>query len=179
MSLSLVNEELLSDFNNRILKIKSEFQVELFNERKDFLALANKKTDANFYNNNCISKMCDSYCEVITKNNTLGIDKKTDKKLVSGNYHIDYKLDLHNLSFDSAYEKLFNLFELSIIYKYRCLLIITGKGIHSKNSETIKSLIQVWLKQPYFSNKIIKYTDATLKHGGSGAIYILLKKKYL
>ena len=54
------------------------------------------------------------------------------------------------------------------------MLIITGKGLHS-NSKTIKTSIIEWFKEPYFSDRIIKYTDANIKDGGSGAIYVLLR----
>ena len=39
----------------------------------------------------------------------------------------------------------------------------------------IKSMMEKWLALPELSSKIIKYTDAQQKDGGTGALYILLK----
>lgn len=114
------------------------------------------------------------YNFVIDKNLTLGIDRKSDKKLTSGKYKIDFTLDLHGETLETAHDKVKRIFELSEINNYRCLLIITGKGLHS-NSKTIKSSIIEWFKESYFSDRIIKYTDANIKDGGSGAIYVLLR----
>ena len=112
---------------------------------------------------------------LLEKDTSLGIDWNSDKKLIQGKYNIDYKIDLHGLTLNEAYNKIRLLFNKAEINNYRCLLIITGKGLHSQN-QTIKYSIIEWFKEPYFANKIIKYTDAQKIHGGTGAIYVLLKK---
>lgn len=112
---------------------------------------------------------------ILEKDKSLGIDWNSDKKLIQGKYEIDYKIDLHGLTIDEAYNKIRLLFNKAELNNYRCLLIITGKGLHSQN-QTIKQSIIEWFKEPFFSNKIIKYTDAQKIHGGSGAIYVLLKR---
>ena len=113
---------------------------------------------------------------VMKKGATLGIDRLSDKKLSQGKYKIDYRLDLHGATLEEAYNKLRWLFEKAYLEKYRCLLIITGKGLHSKD-KTIKVSLEEWFREPCFANKIIKYVDANSIHGGSGAVYVLLKNK--
>lgn len=113
---------------------------------------------------------------LLEKGTTLGIDKLSDKKLKNGNFKIDYKLDLHGMTLNEAYERLKVLFETAESKGFKCLLIVTGKGLHSKD-KTIKSSITEWFSEPYFSNKIIKYIDAHKKHGGTGALYVLLKNR--
>lgn len=175
MSLSNDDLRLLKDFNkshNDILKNKKEnFSV----SAKNLLIKVKEKLNENNTFNINSKKIYKEYNFNLNKNLTLGIDRKSDKKLVNGKYKIDYKLDLHGETLDSAYNKIKRLFELSELRKYRCLLIITGKGLHS-NNKTIKNSITEWFKEAYFSNRIIKYTDANIKDGGSGAIYILLRK---
>lgn len=112
---------------------------------------------------------------VMKKGATLGIDGLSDRKLSRGEYKIDYKLDLHGLTLDEAYNKIRWLFEKAYLEKYRCLLIVTGKGLHSKD-KTIKSSLEDWFREPFFANRIIKYVDAHLSHGGGGAVYVLLRK---
>lgn len=126
-----------------------------------------EKIDKNFSLNLTITSL--------EKNKTLGIDRKTDKLLCQGKYPIDYTIDLHGFTIEEAYLKIKAIFEKAIQNNYRCILIITGKGLHSQNT-TIKSSLTQWLKEPFFASKIIKWTDATQKDGGSGAVYVLLKK---
>ena len=143
-------------------KLLNKIKISIKNKENDFKTI---KQNLDF----------DSENIAIGKNQTLGIDGRSDKKLRLGKYHIDYTLDLHGFTLDEAYLKVRQTFEIAISKNYRCLLIITGKGLHSQ-STTIKTSLEEWLKESFFSNKIIKWTDAQQKDGGTGAIYVLLKK---
>ena len=111
------------------------------------------------------------------KGESLGLDRNTDKKLKAGKYPIDIRIDLHGENLEDAYFKLKETIDYAFNEGYRLILAITGKGSHSEEGrETIKSSLQKWLSYPENSSKIIKYIDANKRHGGSGAIYILLKR---
>lgn len=113
----------------------------------------------------------------ITKNSSLGIDRKLDKRLKSGNFKIEKVIDFHGLTLDEAFNSLIYNIEKAYENGIRFMLIITGKGKGTKEGcESIKSKIEEWMKHPNISSKVIKYTDAQPKDGGSGAIYVLLKK---
>ena len=118
-------------------------------------------------------------------------DKLPDKDLVF-NKEKNFKkklCDLHGYSLDEANAKVKELIKDAYENSINKLIIITGKGIHSKNE-----------KDPYVSKDlgILKYSipeyinndkdlmdlikeikDAGLKDGGSGAFYIYLKKKII
>ena len=168
--------ELLKIFNNRLRENK---KIIFTNNPKTLMNIINK----NINNNNITNKRYNKLAQInssiynysIEKGKSVGIDNKSDILLSKGKYKIDYKLDLHGLRLEEAYNKIYKLFELSYINHYRCLLIITGKGLHSTGITIKESLIN-WFKQPFFSNKIIKYIDATKKDGGTGAVYVLLRK---
>lgn len=113
----------------------------------------------------------------LKKNITLGLDANSDKKLRTGNYPIDLILDFHGLTLDQAFDSLIYNIENAYNRGLRCLLVITGKGNRTPAGKTsIKDSIEKWLKIEKISNKIIKYIDADVKHGGTGSLYILLKK---
>lgn len=113
----------------------------------------------------------------LEKNKSLGVDRSTDKKLKQGKYPIDVRVDLHGSTLDEAFSKLEHVVNVAYSNHKRCILVITGKGLHSESGrDTIKSSIHRWLALPTMSSKIIKYTDAHRKHGGEGAVYILLKR---
>ena len=96
-----------------------------------------------------------------------------------------YKFDLHGFSLDEANKKVKSIIEYCVKNKFRELLLITGKGIHSTNeADTFvsKDLGKLKYSVPEFiktnsdlSKFIISINDADNKDGGAGAIIIKLK----
>ena len=56
----------------------------------------------------------------------------------------------------------------------RLVLVITGKG--KEREGIIKNNIVSWLNTKNLRSKILAVNYASKKHGGNGAIYILLRK---
>ena len=114
----------------------------------------------------------------LEKNTSLGIDKSTDKKLRSGKLRIDIKIDLHGLTLSEAFDSLVFNIDKAFHNNMKCMLVITGKGKNTpENRDSIKSQLGRWFQTSEVSSKIIKYVDATPKHGGTGAVYILIRTK--
>ena len=96
-----------------------------------------------------------------------------------------YKFDLHGFTLDEANNKVKEIIDFCVKNKFKELLLITGKGLHStsdKDAYTSKSLGKLKYSVPEFIktnselNKfIISIKDATKKDGGEGAIIIKLK----
>ena len=83
------------------------------------------------------------------------------------------RLDLHGLSGEQAREKFLSFIQKSYDNGYRCILLIHGKGGQHNHAPRIKNLINRWLPQhPYVQG----YHSAIARHGGTGAVYVLLKK---
>ncbi|MDR1499011.1 MAG: Smr/MutS family protein [Rickettsiales bacterium] len=140
---------------------------------KLFECLKNKKPNREEKN----FKIVD-YSYQIKKNESLGIDRKTDKKLKSGKINIDLKIDFHGLTLEKAFDILLKSVERAYDNGLRCILVITGKGKGTQiNNNSIKSMIEVWMQHPNISSRVIKYTDALPCDGGTGALYVLLKRK--
>ena len=56
---------------------------------------------------------------------------------------------------------------------YRCVQVIHGKGLNSKNREPVlKILVRGWLAQ---HNHVLAFCQANPAEGGSGAVLVLLK----
>ena len=96
-----------------------------------------------------------------------------------------YKFDLHGFSLDEANKKVKSIIEYCLKNKFRELLLITGKGIHSTNESDafiskdlgkLKYSVPEFIKTNSDLNKfIISINDAEIKDGGAGAIIIKLK----
>ena len=97
------------------------------------------------------------------------------------------KLDLHGSSLVEANERVKNFIIKSFNSGYKKLLVITGKGLRSKSSgnpylsetlSTLKYAVPEYIRNDESLNKkIIRISEADLKEGGEGAIYIFLKNK--
>ena len=96
-----------------------------------------------------------------------------------------YKFDLHGLTLDEANIKVKEIIEHCVENKFKELLLITGKGIHSisdqdayisKNLGKLKYSVPEFIKTNSELNKfIISINEAEKKDGGEGALIIKLK----
>jgi len=105
---------------------------------------------------------------------SVAISKKNYRNLSKGNVNIDDKLDLHGYRELEANNLLEEFINNSFENGKRLLLVITGKG--QKGEGVIKKNIINWLNAKNIRNKILAVNHASNKHGGSGALYILLRK---
>jgi DNA-nicking Smr family endonuclease len=106
------------------------------------------------------------------------IDKRTFERLKKGRLPLEDSFDFHGIGFHDAHYKLIKLIEGWQENGKRCVLIITGKGSRTpKDQKTIRDAFPDWLNDPLLRNKILAYTKAQPKHGGSGAFYLLLRRK--
>ena len=96
-----------------------------------------------------------------------------------------FTFDLHGYTLDEANLKVRDLIITCAKNKYKEILLITGKGLHSNsdgNAYVSKNLSKLKYSVPEFiksneelSKLIISLSDADLKDGGEGAILIKLK----
>ena len=96
-----------------------------------------------------------------------------------------YKFDLHGFTLEEANSKVKEIIAYCIKNKFRELLLITGKGIHStsykdayisKDLGKLKYSVPDFLKNNTDLNKfIISINDAEKKDGGEGALLIKFK----
>ncbi len=102
-----------------------------------------------------------------------GIQDKVFRKLRRGQFAISEELDLHGFRVQDAKDSLSDFLKQCINRNRRCVRIIHGKGLRSKQGRpTIKSLIGKWLQQ---RQEVLAYCSARQVDGGTGAIYVLLK----
>ena len=95
-----------------------------------------------------------------------------------------YKFDLHGFTLDEANNKVKEIIEYCLKNKFKELLLITGKGIHStsdedayisKNLGKLKYSVPEFIKTSELRKFIISINDAEKKDGGEGALIIKLK----
>ena len=118
------------------------------------------------------------------KNPTDVYDKDLGNKSI--NRKERFKFDLHGYTLDEANKKVKDILISCYKNKYREILLITGKGLHSTSGEDTyvsSDLSKLRYSVPEFINSdqelknyIISIDEAEKKDGGDGAIIIKLKK---
>ena len=95
-----------------------------------------------------------------------------------------YKFDLHGFTLDEANIKVKKIIDHCVKNKFKELLLITGKGIHStsdedayvsKNFGKLKYSVPEFIKTSELNKFIISINNAEKKDGGEGAIIIRLR----
>tara|TARA_B100001741_G_scaffold251191_1_gene213000 strand:- start:849 stop:1262 length:414 start_codon:yes stop_codon:yes gene_type:complete len=99
----------------------------------------------------------------------------------------EFTFDLHGYSLSDANDKISDLINKSFENGIRKLIIVTGKGLHSKNQKNpyvskdlgiLKYSVPEYIKNNFdLMKKVNSITEAVEKDGGGGAFYIYLKKK--
>ena len=96
-----------------------------------------------------------------------------------------FRFDLHGYTLNDANQKVRDIIISCAKNKYREILLITGKGLHSTSDNdayALKNFSKLKHSVPEFINSnedlsklIISLSDADLKDGGEGAILVKLK----
>jgi DNA-nicking Smr family endonuclease len=104
-----------------------------------------------------------------------GIDRRTLKRLERGLVSIDARLDLHGMTQEEAHRHLAIFLAHHQRQGARCILVITGIGERTTGG-TLRRMTPRWLAEPGNAQRIIGYSPAQKRHGGEGALYVLLKR---
>ena len=103
-----------------------------------------------------------------------GIQNGVYRKFRLGQYDIEARLDLHKLTIEQARKEVFRFLKECMEYELRMVMILHGKGDRNPDKiATLKSHIAVWLPQ---IEEVMAFHSAQRHHGGTGAVYIMLKK---
>ena len=92
-------------------------------------------------------------------------------RLRRGRVEPDARLDLHGLREAEAYRALQRFLIQARGEDARLVLVITGKGGVLRNN------LPRWLAEDAFREIVAGVSSAHLRHGGTGAFYVALKRK--
>ena len=102
-----------------------------------------------------------------------GIPAAAMRKLRRGGWVIRGELDLHGLTGDEARVALAAFLNRCMREDRRCVRIIHGKGLGSKNRlPVLKNKVRHWLTQ---REDVLAFCQARTVDGGAGAVIVLLK----
>ncbi len=96
------------------------------------------------------------------------------RALSQGFFTIQAYLDLHGLDRISALVECEEFFKEAILESKRCIAIIHGRGLCSKDKPILKTAVCEWLKKGPFRKRILAFSSAPYWDGGAGVTYVLL-----
>jgi DNA-nicking Smr family endonuclease len=112
-----------------------------------------------------------------------GLDGSWDKKLVHGLASPDFTLDLHGHSLDAAYLRLEHGLSQALALGARVVLVITGRPRGAEAADrgsrrgAIRAKLLDWLAAGPYAQSIAAVRGAHRRHGGAGAVYVILRRR--
>ncbi|WP_225205507.1 Smr/MutS family protein [Novosphingobium huizhouense] len=113
-----------------------------------------------------------------------GLDSSWDRKLARGGVEPDVTIDLHGMNLDQAHARLVGGIGQALAMGYRVILLIAGKprphGDHDLRGErrgAIRAKLLDWLAHSPHAGSIAAVRPAQPRHGGAGAVYIVLRRR--
>ena len=110
-----------------------------------------------------------------------GLDGHWEKRLNKGAVIPDISIDLHGAGLQSAYDRLDGALEQARVQKLRVILLVTGRQrqydrASGEGRGGIRAVMRDWLSASRHSDYIASVRSAHPRHGGAGALYIILRK---
>lgn len=111
------------------------------------------------------------------------MDRKAFAQMKRGKLKPEGKLDLHGMTLDRAHPALTRFIMSAHAQGKRLVLVVTGKGKHRDDDGPIpvrfgvlRHQVPQWLSMPPLSAVVLQVSQANIKHGGSGAYYVYLRR---
>ena len=118
----------------------------------------------------------------MTQSNTL--DGSWDKSIATGRIHPDHIIDLHGHNLAAAHHRLDRGLDDAIRDGARVILLVTGRAPTRNTSRMdlplrgiIRASVGDWLAASRHRSMIAAIRNAHPRHGGAGALYLILRRK--
>ena len=104
------------------------------------------------------------------------LDKRSAERMRRGKLPIEGRLDLHGHSQDQARRELAAFLAGAQSAGKRCVIVITGRGDITRGGGVLRTQVPRWLNEPENRARVLAFDYAQPRHGGLGALYVLLRK---
>ena len=112
---------------------------------------------------------------------SLSFDRDVDRALSKGRRTPEAKLDLHGMTLAAAERAVTRFIADASEQNRRIVLIVTGKGLRLEGGRVFGGRIRAefpgWLERPENRARVAGVRTAHPRHGGSGAFYVLLRRR--
>lgn len=110
------------------------------------------------------------------------LDSSWDKRLSRGIVMPDVTVDLHGHTLHSAHDLLEGALDRAVARGDRVVLLVTGRPPRPESERphargAIRAAVGDWLAGSRFAGSIAAVRNAHPRHGGAGALYIILRRE--
>lgn len=109
------------------------------------------------------------------------VERKTLQALRRGRKDVDSVIDLHGMRQEEAHFALLSFLHRAQGSGHALVLVITGKGGAAvglfEERGVLRRMVPHWLRLPDLRHLVIGFEEASPQHGGSGALYVRLRRR--
>jgi DNA-nicking Smr family endonuclease len=118
------------------------------------------------------------------------LDRRKARHIGSGRIEVEARIDLHGMRQGEAHRALHRFLMQAHGDGRRWVLVITGKGSSQRNSSehddigygreepgVLRRNVPRWLAEPELRAIVVGFTEAAIRHGGEGALYVQLRRR--
>ena len=112
-----------------------------------------------------------------------GLDSHWDRRMKAGRLEPDLTLDLHGYTLDTAYDRVMTALDQARAMQARVVLVVAGRerpvdpADRMTRRGAIRAKILDWLAASRHADAITAVRRAHVRHGGDGALYLILKRR--
>ena len=113
----------------------------------------------------------------------VSMDPKRFNRMKKGRLAPEARLDLHGLTLAQSHPALIGFILDAVADGRRLVLVITGKGKSGSDHGPIperhgalRHQVPHWLHSPPLKTHVLQVSEAHVKHGGQGALYVYLRR---
>lgn len=111
------------------------------------------------------------------------IARQERRRLASGTFRIEGRIDLHGMRQAEAHGALLGFLGRAQGEGHSVVLVITGKGRAAQQPSSaqeergvLRRLVPQWLRLPELRAVVLGFEEAHHRHGGGGALYVRLRR---
>ncbi|MBH1999205.1 MAG: Smr/MutS family protein [Sphingomonadaceae bacterium] len=111
------------------------------------------------------------------------LDSGWERRIKGGTVSPDVSIDLHGHSLSAAHARLNQAIAAALARDARVMLVVTGKPPRNAATDgssrrgAIRAEIGHWLETSVYADRIASVRVAHPRHGGDGALYLILRRK--
>ncbi len=112
-----------------------------------------------------------------------GLDSHWDRRVKGGRLEPDLTLDLHGHTLDTAYDRIMTALDQARAMQARVVLVVAGRerpvdpADRMAKRGAIRAKLLDWLAASRHADAITGVRRAHIRHGGEGALYLILKRR--
>jgi DNA-nicking Smr family endonuclease len=108
-----------------------------------------------------------------------GVHPEIAKRLHNGEYSVQAHLDLHGFNVMESKDLFDDFLKCAIQTRKQTVLIVHGRGLSSPDGPILKKKVHEWIVKGKWRKWILAFTSARLCDGGTGATYVMLRRRPL